>query len=110
MQPFLSHVDEPCLNAATTLVESDDDCLNSSRALIATVTANSYYGNFLDVAKVDSDSLVVCSSVGCKDRLDDFLTKCMAPSPVSFLGYESVCVCVYICVHCTVSAKWSVLS
>jgi len=86
---MLSFTDEPCFNAAVSLVESDEDCLNSSRALIATVTDNPYYGNFLDVAKINSDSLVVCSSKGCKDRLNDFLTKCMAPAPVSFLGFIS---------------------
>ena len=83
--PSLAHVDKSCLNSAVTLIESDDYCLNSSRALLATVTDNPYYGDFLDVAKVNSDSFVVCSIAGCKDHLDDFLMKCMAPPPVSFL-------------------------
>lgn len=89
---MLSFIDEPCFNAAISLVESDEDCLNSSRALIATVTDNPSYGSFLDVAKINSDSLVVCSSMGCKDHLNDFLTTCMAPDPVSFLGFRSLCV------------------
>ena len=107
----LSHIDAPCLNSANALVSTSDDCINSSRAVLETVTNNPFFGSFLDAAKIDSNSRAICGSAGCKGHLDDFFAKCNATLPVSWTGHivainSVLYIALYTLLPCRVSVTY----